>query len=263
MAGGRHADVSAIHLARSAIDDGDDCSAFHAYPRLVHHGAECLQRLHLYHHLDHRVPHDKPAGTEVQARITSVLAYSRLYSVYSDDEGANVPRRRIGRESVTNMCSTNVTSRLGTRISIRERSYPSKTIFFVYLFHSYIVVGVKINGALVKNRTDLAETVVAIGCREEYWRTSASFSWTTSFMWRCSRRIFLFRNIRDITSEKDIFYPKKLFIQLPSFNRRYKAFLDLGRQIGFDSRCRRVADTISQHSRREWTSDTCDAPACA
>jgi len=141
MAGGRHADDSAIHLARSATDDGDDRPAFHAYPRLEHHGAECLQRLHLYHHLDHRVSHDKPAGAEVQTRITSVLAF-RLYSVYSDsrtfrdDEGANVPRRRIGRESATNMCSTDVTSRLGTRISIRERSYPSKTIFFVYLFHS-------------------------------------------------------------------------------------------------------------------------------
>jgi len=114
MAGGRHADVSAIHLARSATDDGNDRPAFHAYPRLEHHGAKCLQRLHIYHHLDHRVSHDKPAGAKVQTRITSVLA-SRLYSVYSDsrtfrdDERANVPRRRIGQESMTNVCSTDVT----------------------------------------------------------------------------------------------------------------------------------------------------------
>lgn len=71
--------------------------------------------------------------------------------------------REIGDECA---CSTDVTSRLGiTRFPPRERSDPSKTIFFVHLFHSCIIAGVKINGALVRNRTELAETVDAIGYR--------------------------------------------------------------------------------------------------
>jgi len=65
MAGGRHADVPSIHLARSTTDDGDHCLAFHADPRLEYHRVERLQRLHLHHHLDYRVPHDKLTGAEV------------------------------------------------------------------------------------------------------------------------------------------------------------------------------------------------------
>lgn len=83
MAGGGHANDPAIHFARSATDDGDDRSAFYANPRLEHHGAGRLQRLHLYHHLDHRVSHDKLVSTEVQARIRTARNFrSRVQTVF-------------------------------------------------------------------------------------------------------------------------------------------------------------------------------------
>lgn len=89
------------------------------------------------------------------------------------NRGANVPPKRneIDRESVTNVCSTDVTSRLGIRVSTRERGDSSKTILYVYLFRSCIIAGVKINGALVRNRTELAETVddeLDVDGREEH-----------------------------------------------------------------------------------------------
>lgn len=69
MAGGGHADDPAIHIARPAADYGDDRPAIHDDPRLEHHGAERLQRLHRHHRLDRRVPYDKSDGAEIQARI--------------------------------------------------------------------------------------------------------------------------------------------------------------------------------------------------
>lgn len=69
MAGGGYADVPALHIAGSAADDGDDRPAVDADPRLVHHGIGRLQRLHLHHNLDRRVPHNKSAGAEIQARL--------------------------------------------------------------------------------------------------------------------------------------------------------------------------------------------------
>lgn len=84
LAGGGHADVPAVHIARLAADDGDHRFAVHADPWLEHHGTERLQRLHLHHHLDHRVPYDKSAGAEIQARISRVVPrQSGLISVYS------------------------------------------------------------------------------------------------------------------------------------------------------------------------------------
>lgn len=83
MAGGRHADIFAIHITRSTTDNGNDLLALDADPRLEHYGAERLQRLHRHHHLDRRVPHDKSAGAEVQARIRILVLASRLYPVYS------------------------------------------------------------------------------------------------------------------------------------------------------------------------------------
>lgn len=77
MAGGGHADDFAIYLAGSATDDGNDRPAFYANSRLEHHGAKRLQRLHLYHHLDRSVPHDKLDGAKVQARIRTVRIFSR------------------------------------------------------------------------------------------------------------------------------------------------------------------------------------------
>lgn len=89
----------------------------------------------------------------------------------SSESGSECSPKRNGidRESVTNV--TDVTSRLGTRVSTRERGDSSKTILYVYLFRSCIIAGVKINGALVKNRTELAETVdvaLDVDGREEH-----------------------------------------------------------------------------------------------
>lgn len=65
MAGGGYANVSAVYIARSAADDGNDLPALDADTRLEHHGAERLQRLYRHHPLDCRVSHDKSAGAEV------------------------------------------------------------------------------------------------------------------------------------------------------------------------------------------------------
>lgn len=71
------------------------------------------------------------------------------------------------RESSSERCiRMDVTSRFGTCVSTRERSDPSRTIFFLHLFYSlYYSWDHKINGALVRNRTELAEIVDTIGCR--------------------------------------------------------------------------------------------------
>lgn len=69
LAGGGYADDPAVHITRFAVDDGNYRFAVYADSRLVHHGAKRLQRLHFHHYLDHRVPHDKSAGAEIQAWI--------------------------------------------------------------------------------------------------------------------------------------------------------------------------------------------------
>lgn len=61
MARGRNADDSAIRVARSATDDGNDITAVNAHSRVEHFRARRLQRLHLDSCLDRRLPYDKHA----------------------------------------------------------------------------------------------------------------------------------------------------------------------------------------------------------
>lgn len=61
MARGRNADDSAIRLARSPADDGDDITAVDAHSRMEHLRARRVQRLHFNNRLDRRLPHDKHA----------------------------------------------------------------------------------------------------------------------------------------------------------------------------------------------------------
>lgn len=100
MACGRHADVPAIHIARSAADNGNDSSTLDTNTWLGHQRTKRLQRFLLHHHLDHRVPLNKSHRAEVQAWIiwiTRVLAF-RLYSVY------NALRTISFREDETREC---------------------------------------------------------------------------------------------------------------------------------------------------------------